>query len=217
MDDRFFGWRPLHQHRRLYVRSETSALPAGSVSLSSRAAAHAPLPGLRVRLCPACADLSNAADLGGPHRHLPDNRSGEEHQLGLWPEQQTPARCAAVALSWPRNGNHSDLRVFTNASAAGSLLLSLGERLTGKRDHSPLRQISPSGRSSKLIALRRASMCGAGPLRRVPICHPSTLILQFLPIRLVTFQELAMLQILKPRRFRRRDFIEPNRRHKAER
>src|SRR6266508_5683780 len=50
MDDRFFGLRPLHQYRRLYVRCEAAALPAGSVSLSSRAAAHAPLPGLPVRL-----------------------------------------------------------------------------------------------------------------------------------------------------------------------
>jgi len=38
-----------------------------------------------------------------------------------------------------------------------------GERLIGQRDHSPLRQISPSGRSSKSIALRRASMCAPAP------------------------------------------------------
>jgi hypothetical protein len=41
----------------------------------------------RFRLRPTCADLSDAADLGRSHRHLLGNRSGEEHQLGLWPRR----------------------------------------------------------------------------------------------------------------------------------
>jgi hypothetical protein len=63
--------------------------------------------------------------LGGPDRHLCGDRPGKEHQLGLWPWQSATAPAAAIAISWPRNGDHPGIRVSTNSSTAEAPILSV--------------------------------------------------------------------------------------------